>query len=318
MKIVYLDAYSLNPGDLSWEPLKHFGEFEVYDRSSPEQVIDRAKGAEVVLTNKVKFGPKEFEGLKDNLQYIAVTATGYNIIDLEAAGEHNILVSNIPSYGTPSVAQHTISLILELTNHIGYHSEQVKRGKWSDSPDFCFWDRPIMELEGKTLGIVGYGKIGKKVARIAERLGMKVIAYHPRPETKKKDVDFVSIENLFSQSDVISLHVPLTEENRGFVNSDLLGQMKDSAILINTARGELIREDHLAQALKQKRIRGAGLDVLQEEPPPDNHKLYELDNCIITPHNAWAAKESRQRLMDILIHNIKSYKQADPQNIVNG
>jgi len=320
MKIVYLDSYTANPDDISWEPLRQLGELITYDRSSEKQVLDRIGDAEIVLTNKVPFGRDRFAALP-NLKYVGVTATGYNIIDLKAAREHGVTVTNIPAYSTASVAQMVFALLLELTQQVGRHHHLVRWGHWSEAPDFCFWDRPLVELEGLTMGLVGFGQIGRRVAAIAAAFGMRVLAHTAHPEHHQAEaealgVQLVGVEDLFRSSDVVSLHAPLTDATRGLVNEHRLIQMKPSAYLINTSRGPLVDETALYQALKEKRIAGAGLDVLAQEPPSGNNKLLVAPNCFITPHIAWATREARQRLFDILVQNIKAFMAGTPQNQV--
>ena len=305
--IVVLDGATLNPGDLSWQPLADLGQLTVFDRTPPEQVADRAQGADIVLVNKVQM-TREIIGQLPDLQFIAITATGYNNVDLEACRDHSVRVVNAVGYGSISVAQHVFALLLELTNRVGLHSDSVKAGEWAGQPDFCYWKSPIVELSGKTMGIYGLGSIGRTVARLALAFGMKVLATHRHPERDAMaGVTFVDLDTLFSQSDVVSLNVPLSDENEGIVDADRLQAMKSNAFLINTARGGLIRETDLAYALRQKTIGGAALDVLCEEPPAANNSLYALDNCLITPHQAWASQESRQRLMDMTVERVACY-----------
>ncbi|HYG39265.1 MAG TPA: D-2-hydroxyacid dehydrogenase [Cytophagales bacterium] len=316
MKIVILDGYTLNPGDLSWDELKKIGNLVIYDRTLPDQVIERAKGAEIILTNKAIVNRDSIQGLPE-LKYIGVMATGYNVVNIETAKQHKILVTNAPSYSTASTAQHTFALILELTNRVGLHAESVKDGEWLHSPDFCFRKSPLTELDGKTLGIIGFGRIGRQVAKIAQAFGLKIIAFHKHPERDKMEgVKFTTIEEVFSQSDLISLHCPLTAENNEFVNNGLLSLMKPSAFLINTGRGQLINEKDLATFLNNGKIAGAALDVVSSEPPSKDNPLLDAKNCIITPHIAWSTKEARERLIQIVAENIKAYLSGKPQNVV--
>ena len=316
MKIVVLDGYALNPGDLSWEALGELGDLSVYDRTSQEILIERATGADILIPNKVILGAKEMGALPD-LKYIGVTATGVNIIDLEAARERGIVVTNIPSYSTASVAQHTFALILELVRSVGFHAERVRQGAWSQCPDFCFWDTTQVELNGKTLGIVGFGDIGQSVARIAQAFEMTVLVHTRSPDPNQQSwVRFVDLDTLLRCSDIISLHCPLTPETTGFINSEQIAIMKPGAFLINTARGQLIDEEALLVALTHQRLAGAGLDVLSQEPPPPDHPLLKAPNCVITPHLAWATLAARQRLMKILVDNIRSFMMGAPQNRV--
>ena len=316
LKIAVLDGHTLNPGDLSWSPIRQFGETIVYKSTPHHLTVERAKGADIVLINKAVIDAKTLTQLP-KLKYISVTATGYNTVDLAAARKRNIPVTNVPGYGTDSVAQHTFALILELTNHVGMHSQSVKKGDWQQTPYWCYWKKPLTELAGKTMGIVGMGSIGRKVAEIALAFGMKVLAYTNNPrKVHSEKITFTTLEQLFSQSDIVSLHLPLTGSNKGFVNADLLAKMKPAAYLINTARGPLIHEQDLANALNNGIIAGAAMDVLSEEPPGDN-PLIAAPNCIITPHNAWASLESRSRMMDILVENLKAFLNGEPVNVVN-
>jgi len=314
MEIVILDGYTLNPGDLTWESFEKMGNLTVYDRSKPSQVIERAEKADAIITNKV---PLEAETLKQlpKLQYIGVSATGYDIVDIATATDLDITVTNVPDYGTSAVAQHTFALIMEVSNGVGQHHLGVKKGNWQKSADWCYWERPIFELAGKTLGIVGFGKIGKAVAKIAQGFGMQVIAYN-RSAFKAEGVEAVSLTTVFAKSDIISLHCPLTPENKGFVNSKLLSKTKKGAILINTARGGLINESALAASLQNGNLHAAALDVLSEEPPTGS-TLIKLTNCYITPHQAWCAYESRKRLLDITFKNLKSFIEGGQLNTVN-
>lgn len=316
MKIVVLDGYTLNPGDLSWEPLKSLGDSVIYERSSPEQLFSRLDCAEATLTNKVVLG-RELISRLPQLRYIGVTATGFNIVDVQAAKERGIMVTNVPAYGTNSVAQATIALLLELTNRVGHHAETVRTGRWSHCPDFCYWDFPLVELAGLTLGIVGYGRIGRQVAKIARAFGMNILALEGRSKITDEDVSVVGLETLLRQSDVVSLHCPLTPETKGLINAERLKLMKTSAFLLNTSRGPLIVEEDLARALHSEQIAGAGLDVLSVEPPLAENPLFKAPNCYITPHQAWATRAARQRLMQVAVENIKAFSQARPQNVVN-
>lgn len=315
--IVILDGYTLNPGDLSWNKVKAIGATRIYEHTSEEDIVERAKDAEIVVVNKVPMKATTLARLP-RLKCICLLATGYNNIDIETAKEQGIVVCNAVGYGSASVAQHVFALLLRLTHRIAEHDQSVQAGKWSAHRDFSYWLQTIPELEGRTFGIYGFGKIGQQVAMIAQAFGMQVLATHKHPERDQREgVQFVSIENLFSQSDVISLHAPLSDENRGIVNKTLLQKMKSSAILINTGRGGLINEQDLATILKDKTIFGAALDVLSQEPPPNDHPLFGLNNCIITPHMAWAAQEARERLLDITVENISAFLHGTPQNQVN-
>jgi len=315
MKIVVLDGYTLNPGDLSWKTLQSLGSCEIYDRSSPAEVLKRAGGAEMVLVNKIVLS-RESIFMLPHLKYIGVTATGYNIVDLAAARERGITVTNVPSYGTKSVAQMTLALLLELTQRVGHHGQTVREGRWTACPDFCYWDYPLLELDGLTFGIVGFGRIGRAVATMAAAFGMKVLA-HSRASRAGLDVEFVDLETLFRQSDVISLHCPLTPETKHLINAERLSWMKSSAILLNTSRGALVDEPALAEALNSGRIAGAGLDVLSVEPPLADNPLFNAKNCLITPHIAWATRAASARLLEISIANVQAFLAGKPQNVVS-
>lgn len=316
-RIVVLDGFTLNPGDLSWDGLQALGPCAIFERTPSSKIVERASGAEVVITNKVPLPRDQIEQLTA-LKFIGVTATGYNIVDVEAARSRGILVSNVPGYGTPSVAQHTFALLLELAQRAGHHSRTVRDGRWAGSADWCYWDYPLIELAGLTLGIVGYGHIGQAVARIAEAFGMKVITVASGSGRKPPNAAVVDREFLFRQSDVVSLHCPLTPETKHLVNADRLAWMKPTAFLINTSRGQLIDEAALAQALESGRLAGAGLDVLSSEPPPADHPLLTAKNCLITPHIAWATRAARARLMAATVDNVRAFFADKPQNVVNG
>jgi glycerate dehydrogenase len=315
MKIVVADGYALNPGDLSWEPIRAYGELVVYDRTPVEEIAGRCKDADIVLTNKVPFS-RDMLAVLPSLKLISVLATGHNIIDTVAAKERGIVVSNAPAYGTDSVAQHVFALLLELTNHVGRNARATAAGKWQQSVDWCFTEAPVMELAGKTFGVVGFGHIGQQAARIAAAFGMTVIYYSPS-EKEPSLGSACGLEELFAKSDVISLHCPLTIANQEFVNAELLSKMKPTALLINTARGQLIHEKDLADALNRHVIAGAGLDVLSKEPPPDSNPLLTAENCILTPHNAWISKEARTRILRITAANIEAFLKGQPIHVVN-
>jgi glycerate dehydrogenase len=316
MRIVVLDGHTLNPGDLSWDPLKALGECVFHERSQPAEVVERLNGAEVALTNKVPISREAIAQLP-KLRYIGVTATGFNIVDVETAKERGILVANVPAYGTHSVAQATFALLLELTNRVGHHAGTVRDGRWSASPDFCYWDFLLIELAGLNLGIVGYGRIGRQVATIGRAFGMKILATQNHPRPTGDDTRITDLETLLRESDVVSLHCPLTPQTRELINRDRLNLMKRSAFLLNTSRGPLVNEGHLAEALHAGKIAGAGLDVLSVEPPPKNHLLFGASNCFITPHQAWATRAARQRLMDVTVENLRAFLRGQPMNIVN-
>lgn len=318
MKIVILDGYAANPGDLSWDEFATLGELAVFDRTRPEQMVERLQGAAVAITNKAVVNRDMISALPD-LRYIGVTATGYNIVDGAAARERGMVVTNVPEYSTQEVAQAVWALLLELTNRTGHHAETARAGKWSRSADFCYWDFPLVSLAGLTLGIIGYGRTGRAVGRIGQAMGMKVLALRraSSPKTDNNGTQFVELETLLRESDAVTLHCPLTPENQRMVNASFLGKMKLTAYLINTARGGLVDEAALAEALNQGRIAGAGLDVLSTEPPPDNNPLLAAKNCIITPHIAWATKTARVRLLQITAENIRAWQSGKPQNVVN-
>lgn len=317
MKIVILDGYTENPGDLSWEGFENLGDLTVYDRTPIEKTIGRIGDAEIVLVNKASITRETIEACK-NIKYIGVLATGYNIVDIEAAGERGILVSNIPTYGTDAVGQFAIGLLLEICHHIGHHSQAVKEGRWENNPDWCFWDYPLIELAGKTMGIIGLGRIGRTTGRIAKALGMNVIAYDEYPSDEGREIaQYMDLDRLFENSDVICLHCPLFPSTQGIINKDTIAKMKDGVIIINNSRGPLIVEQDLADALNSGKVYAAGLDVVSVEPIRSDNPLLRAKNCIITPHISWAPKESRQRLMDIAVDNLKAFLNGTPVNIVN-
>ena len=316
MNIVILDGYTLNPGDQNWAPVNALGKVTVYDRSSPDQIIERAIDADAVLVNKVILNESVLSQLP-KLKYIGVCATGYNNIDINSTNKYGIVVTNVKAYGPASVAQHTFALLLALVNHIELHSQSVRNGDWSASEDFCYWKTPLVELAGKTIGLVGLGDIGSQVAKIASAFGMKVIAFRKNPEqTHNTDIEMVSMETLFKQSDVISLHCPLTEETKDLINAERLSWMKPTAYLLNTGRGPLINEEDLANALKNKTIAGAGLDVLSCEPPRTDNPLITAPNCVITPHIAWASFEARKRLLQMVADNLSAFMEGEATNVV--
>ena len=308
MKIIILDAYTSNPGDLSWDKFEALGDFTAYDYTAPEQTAERMADADAVITNKTVITREAIEGAK-NLKYIGVLATGFNIVDVECAKEKNIPVCNVPTYSTAAVAQLTFALITEIYNQIGVHSAAVHAGEWTVSRDFSFCKTPLICLEGKTIGIIGFGKIGSAVAKLAEAYGMNILCYVPRakPQPEIKNFRFVSLDELLESSDIVSLHCPLTPETKGMVNEEFIGKMKKSAVLINTSRGAAIDEKALAAALKSGRLYAAGVDVLSTEPPKADNPLLECENCFITPHIAWAGFETRVKLIDIVYENLKSF-----------
>ena len=318
MKIVILDGYTLNPGDLSWAELEQLGQLTVYDRTEPAAVAGRIGDADIVFTNKTPI-TAETIGSCPNLRWIGVLATGYNIVDVEAASTRNIPVSNIPTYGTNAVAQFAIAQLLELCHHIGDHSRSVAQGDWNKCPDWCYWNTPLIELAGKTMGIIGFGRIGQQTAAIAKALGMTILAndsYH-NPALEGDLCHYCDLDTLLAQSDVISLHCPLLPSTQGIINKDTIAKMKDGVMLLNTSRGPLIIEEDLAQALNSGKVGGAACDVVSTEPILPNNPLLQAKNILITPHMAWAPKESRARLMGIATQNLKSYLLGNPVNIVN-
>lgn len=318
MKIVVLEGYAVNPGDLSWEWLEAFGSCTVYPRLvCPEETIRRIGDADVVLINKTPITAEILDACP-GVKLICVLATGYNVVDCAAAKARNVLVCNVPDYGTSAVAQYTFALLLELCHQIGHHDRAVHAGKWSSCPDFCFWDTPQMELMGKTLGIIGFGRIGQAVGRIAKAFGMEVLAYSRTEYPEERQIGrYVTLEELLSKSDIISLHCPLTPETTGIINRNTIAMMKDGAIVINTSRGAAIVEEDLADALHSGKLRAAAVDVAKTEPIPADSPLLSAPNCTITPHMAWAPKESRQRIMDCTKRSIEAYLAGEPINTVN-
>lgn len=320
MKIVVLDGYTENPGDLTWEGLERLGELTVYERTPHDDSViqSRIGDAGLIFTNKTPLSAATIRSAK-NLRYIGVLATGYNVVDIRAAKEQQIAVSNIPSYGTAAVAQFAIGLLLEICHHIGYHSDVVHQGKWEACPDWCFWDYPLIELDGKTMGIIGFGRIGQQTARLAAALGMKILAYDSYQDSalSEKGVRYVTLEELLGKSDVISLHCPLFPDTEGIINRDTIAKMKDGVIILNNSRGQLVVEEDLAAALISGKVGAAGLDVVSTEPIRRENPLLKAPNCIITPHISWASRESRQRLMDLAVENAAAFLDGRPQNVVN-
>lgn len=318
MKIVILDGYTENPGDLSWDELGKLGELTVYDRTSSDQIIKRIGDAEAVYTNKTPIS-KDILAACPNMKFIGVLATGYNVVDVNAAKEAGVVVTNIPTYGTAAVAQFAIALLLEICHHIGEHSECVKKGDWTNNEDWCFWNHPLIELADKTMGIIGFGRIGQVTGKIAQALGMKVLAYdqYQNKELESETCKYVSLDELLSQSDVITLHCPLFPSTEGIINNENISKMKDGVIIINNSRGPLIVEQDLRDALNSGKVAGAAVDVVSTEPIKMDNPLLEAKNIIITPHIAWAPKESRQRLMDIAVDNLVQFIAGNPVNVVN-
>jgi glycerate dehydrogenase len=317
MRIVVLDGYPLNHGDLSWDNLSALGDLAVYDRTYPEEVVERIGQAEYVLTNKT-FITAEDLAKCPAIKYIGVMATGYNIVDVDAASKQGIVVSNVPTYATESVGQLAIALLLEICHHVGHHSQAVAEGRWASCPDHSFWDYPLIGLDGKVMGIIGFGRIGQTTGKIAKALGMRVIAYdhHPK-ESGAKIAEYVSLDELFALSDVISLHCPLFPSTQGIINSQSIAKMKRGVFIINNSRGPLIVEEDLRQALDSGQVGYAALDVVSEEPINPNNPLLKAKNCMITPHISWAPLESRRRLMDTIVENIKAFLNNSPQNVVS-
>jgi glycerate dehydrogenase len=320
MKIVVLDGYTENPGDLSWDELGKLGELTVYDRTSYVEapvIAERIGDAEVVITNKTPISKETFDKCP-GIKLVAMLATGYNVVDYTYARQKGIPVVNVPTYGTASVGQYAIALLLEICHHIGYHSQTVHDGKWASHIDWCYWDHPLIELDGKTAGIIGFGRIGQTTGRIAKALGMNVLANDLYPNDSGRAIaEYVSLDELLAKSDVVFLHCNLTPENTQLINRENIKKMKDGAILINNSRGQLISEQDVAEALKSGKLAGAGLDVVYTEPIKSDNPLLDAPNCILTPHMSWGAKEARQRIMDITVDNVKAYMKGDPINVVN-
>lgn len=318
LKIVVLDGYTLNPGDLSWNGLKELGKVTVYDRTPTDKIAERIGDAEIIFTNKTPLNRETFKSFP-NIKYVGVLATGYNVVDVEAAKEFGVVVTNIPTYGTMAVAQYTFALLLEMCHHVWEHNLAVKNDEWTKSPDFCFWKYPLVELAGKTMGIIGLGRIGKAVSVIAQAMGMKVLVFDTYQDKKleNENLRYTDLDKLLEESDVISLHCPLFESTMGLINKDAINKMKDGVMIINTSRGPLIVEEDLAQALNSGKVAYAALDVVSVEPIKENNPLLNAKNCIITPHIAWAPKESRERLMDIAVDNLKAFIAGNAVNVVN-
>lgn len=317
MKIVILDGYTENPGDLSWEELGKLGDLTVYDRTPEDEIVSSIGDAEIVITNKTPLTRATLDACP-NIRYIAVLATGYNVVDVAAAREKGIPVSNVPTYGTASVGQFAIAMLLEICHHVAHHSRTVYDGKWNACADWCYWDYPLIELDGKTMGIIGFGRIGQTTGKIAKAMGMKILAYDAYPsESGKAIAEYVDLDTLLAQSDVVALHCPLFPETQGIINKDTIAKMKDGVILLNNSRGPLIVEQDLADALNSGKIYAAGLDVVSTEPIRNDNPLLTAKNCIITPHISWAPKESRQRIMDCTVSNVLSFLNGAPANVVN-
>lgn len=323
MKIVVLDGYTLNPGDLSWEGFRKLGDLKVYDRTSYDEndidlIIERAKEAQIIFTKRTPLSKEILSGMP-NLKYVGILGTGYDVVDINAAKGLGITVTNVPTYGSEVVGQMAIALLLEMCHHVGAHNQAVKEGQWAKSNDWCFWNNPAIELAGKTAGIIGYGRIGKVTGRIAQALGMKVIAYSPHrnEDLEGPTMKYTELEELYRQSDVIFLHCPLFESTRGMINRDSISKMKDGVLIVNNARGSLIVEIDLAEALNLGKVAGAALDVVSSEPIKEDNPLLKARNCIITPHISWAPKESRQRLIEIATDNLEKYLSGHAVNVIN-
>jgi glycerate dehydrogenase len=318
MKLVVLDGYCLNPGDLSWDALRELTDIAVHDRTAAAEVVARVGDAELAMTNKTPLDAAALSALP-NLRYIGVLATGYNIVDVAEAKQRGITVTNIPLYGTASVAQHAFALLLELCHHVGLHGEAVRAGEWTRSADWSFWNTPLIELAGKTMGVIGFGRIGRATARIANAMGMRVIASDTVTANPPDYEGFrwMGVDDLLKEADVVSLHCPLTADNKGLVNAGRLRLMKPTAFLLNTSRGPLVVDQDLANALNDNVIAGAGLDVLSIEPPVNGNPLFSANNCIVTPHIAWATREARSRLMDVAVENVRAFLAERPQNVVS-
>ena len=317
MKIVVLDGYTLNPGDLSWDGFEVLGDFTCYDRTAPEETVPRIGDAELVIVNKTPIDGETLAACPD-IKYIGVLATGYNVVDIEAAAARGIVVTNIPTYGTAAVAQFVFALLLEICHSVKDHSDAVKEGRWAGHRDFCFWDHPLVELSGKTMGIIGFGRIGRAAARIAEGFGMNVLAFdeYPNGDFETELTRYAPLDEVLGKSDVISLHCPLFDSTKGMINRESISRMKDGVIIINTSRGPLIVEEDLADALSRGKVKAAGVDVVSTEPIDPGNPLLGAPNCLITPHIAWAPLESRSRLMDIAVDNLKAFLDGNPRNRV--
>lgn len=318
MKIVVLDGYTLNPGDLTWAGLEKFGNVVAYARTPSDEIIERISDAEIVFTNKTPLSKEVFTSCK-GIKFVGVLATGYNIVDIAAAKEADVVVCNIPTYGTNSVSQFAIALLLEVCHHIGEHNRAVKNGEWAKNADWCFWKFPLIELAGKTMGVIGFGRIGQATAKIAQAMGMKILAYdqYHNPLVENETCKYVSLDELLESSDVITLHCPLLPSTEGIINKNTIGKMKNGVIIINDSRGGLIVEEDLRDALNSGKVAGAASDVVSTEPIEMDNKLLKAKNMIITPHIAWAAKESRQRLMDIAVSNLEAFLNGESINVVN-
>ena len=318
MKIVVLDGYTENPGDLSWGGFEALGEFTCYDRTPADQILSRIGDAEIIITNKTPITRATLEACP-NMKYVGVLATGYNVVDVAAAKEHGVAVTNIPTYGTDSVAQFAFAMLLEICHHVQHHSDAVHEGRWEHNQDWCFWDYPLIELAGKTMGIIGYGRIGQSTGRLAQAFGMKVLANDTfqNPALENENCRYVERDELFRESDVIALHCPLFPDTEGIINRDTIAKMKDGVIILNNSRGPLIVEQDLADALNSGKVAAAAVDVVSTEPIRGSNPLLSAKNCLITPHISWAPKESRERLMNIAVDNLRAFLEGNPVNVVN-
>lgn len=316
-KIVILDGYTENPGDLSWAPFEALGEVTVYDRTPVDKIISRIGSAEIVITNKTPLRRETLDACP-SIRYIGVLATGYDVVDVQAARERGIPVTNVPSYGTAAVGQYAIAMLLEICHHVAHHAQAVRNGRWQSCPDWCFWDYPLIELDGKTMGVIGFGRIGRQTARIAKAMGMHILAYDNSPCDEGRAIgDYVSLDTLYAQSDVIALHCPLFPETRGMICKESIAKMKDGVILLNNSRGPLINEQDLADALESGKVYAAGLDVVSAEPIAGNNPLLHAKNCFITPHISWASRESRARIMDMAANNLSQWLAGTPIHVVD-
>lgn len=316
-KIVILDGYTENPGDLSWAPFEALGEVTVYDRTSADQIIPRIGDAEIVIVNKTPLREATLDACP-SIRYIGVLATGYDVVDVQAARARGIPVTNVPSYGTAAVGQYAIAMLLEICHHVAHHAQAVRDGRWASNPDWCFWDYPLIELDGKTLGVIGFGRIGRQTARIAKAMGMRILAHDSFPCDEGRAIGtYVPLDELYAQSDVIALHCPLFPETRGMICKESIAKMKDGVILLNNSRGPLINEADLADALESGKVYAAGLDVVSVEPIRDDNPLLHAKNCLITPHISWAPKESRARIMDMAANNLAQWIAGTPVHVVN-
>lgn len=318
MKIVVLDGYTLNPGDLDWKALAVLGDLKVYDRTEASHIVERIGDAELILTNKTPISADTMKACK-KLRYVGVLATGFNIVDVAAAKAAGIVVTNIPTYGTDAVAQFAFALLLEVCHHVGHHAQTVRDGEWTKCPDFCYWHHPLIELAGKTMGLIGFGRIGQRTGEIARAFGMKVLAFdeYPNKAFEKDGISYTTLDRLLAESDVVSLHCPLTDKNKGMINQDSIAKMKDGAILINTSRGPLVDEAALAAALDSGKLAAAAVDVVSTEPIKADNPLLKARNALVTPHIAWAPKEARSRLMDIAVDNLRAFVAGAPKNVVS-